>query len=174
MYKKHLLKTYLVMMLLLPVLVLGACSQPADDASGGDTDPADAAPVQEWSITVEVVGGETTEFTNLDAQEIGPAEIKVAVKDKDSVKEEGVWTGVLLKDILEFAGVTEFSVVSVEAADGYSREYEPELANSEGTAIGWICDGEPLGEEGGFVKLVVDGKGSNWQIKQVAKIVVIK
>ena len=117
--------------------------------------------------------GRDTEFTSKDALEIGPVEVTIAEKDKDTTKEPEQWTGVLLKDILEFAGVTEFSVVSVEASDGYSREYEPDLVNSEGTALGWSRNGELLGEEDGFVKLVVDGKGKNWQIKQVAKIVVI-
>jgi DMSO/TMAO reductase YedYZ molybdopterin-dependent catalytic subunit len=113
------------------------------------------------------------EFTNEDALKIGPVEVTIAEKDKDTTKEAELWTGVLLKDILEYAGVTEFSVVSVEASDGYAREYEPDLVNSEGTALGWSRNGELLGEEDGFVKLVVDGKGKNWQIKQVAKIVVI-
>ncbi len=163
MSKKYLIKACPVLILLLSVLIVGGCSQPA----GG------TVPMEEWSITVEVVGGETIEFTSEDALEMGPVEVKVAEKDKDTTKEEELWTGVLLKDILEFAGAGEYSVVSVEASDGYAREYDPELVNSEGTALGWSCNGELLGEEDGLVKLVVDGKGSNWQIKQVAKIVVI-
>ncbi len=163
MGKNNIIKVCPVIILLLTALILGGCSQPAVEA------PA----MEEWSITVEVVGGDTIEFTNEDALEIGPVEVKIAEKDKDTTKEEELWTGVLLKDILEFAGVADFSVVSVEASDGYSREYEPDIVNSEGTALGWSRNGEILGQEDGFVKLVVDGKGKNWQIKQVAKIVVI-
>lgn len=166
MASKHFVKFYPVLMLVLVGLILAGCSQPAAEAE-------DEIPMEEWSITVEVVGGETIEFTSKDALEIGPVEVTIAEKDKDTTKEPEQWTGVLLKDVLEFAGVTEFSVVSVEASDGYSREYEPDLVNSEGTALGWSRNGELLGEEDGFVKLVVDGKGKNWQIKQVAKIVVI-
>jgi DMSO/TMAO reductase YedYZ molybdopterin-dependent catalytic subunit len=164
MADKHLFKFYPVLILVLTSLILAGCSQPAAE---------EKIPMNDWSITVEVVGGETIEFTSKDALEIGPVEVEIAEKDKDTTKEPEQWTGVLLKDILEFAGVTEFSVVSVEASDGYSREYEPDLVNSEGTALGWSRNGELLGEEDGFVKLVVDGKGKNWQIKQVAKIVVI-
>ena len=164
MADKRIAKFYPVLMLVLLSLVLAGCSQPAAE---------EKIPMNDWSITVEVVGGETIEFTSKDALEIGPVEVTIAEKDKDTTKEPEQWTGVLLKDILEFAGVTEFSVVSVEASDGYSREYEPDLVNSEGTALGWSRNGELLGEEDGFVKLVVDGKGKNWQIKQVAKIVVI-
>lgn len=166
MADKRIAKFYPVLMLVLLSLVLAGCSQPAAEAE-------DEIPMEEWSITVEVVGGEAIEFTSKDALEIGPVEVTIAEKDKDTTKEPEQWTGVLLKDVLEFAGVTEFTVVSVEASDGYSREYEPDLVNSEGTALGWSRNGELLGEEDGFVKLVVDGKGKNWQIKQVAKIVVI-
>jgi DMSO/TMAO reductase YedYZ molybdopterin-dependent catalytic subunit len=164
MTSKQLVKFYPVLIVVLMSIMLGGCSQPA---GGGEVQ------MEEWSITVEVVGGETVEFTSDDALEIGPVEVAIAEKDKDTTKEEELWTGVLLKDILEFAGATEYSVVSVEASDGYAREYEPDLVNSEGTALGWSCNGELLGEEDGFVKLVVDGKGKNWQIKQVARIVVI-
>lgn len=164
MTKKRIVKVYPVLILILMSLILGGCSQPAGE---------DAVSMEEWSVTVEVVGGDTIEFTNEDALEIGPVEVAIAEKDKDTMKEEEMWTGVLLKDVLEYAGATEFSVVSVEASDGYAREYEPDLVNSQGTALGWSCNGELLGEEDGFVKLVVDGKGKNWQIKQVSKIVVI-
>ncbi len=168
MFNKRRVKFYSITVLVLLSLILGGCSQPAEQPA-----KEDSMKMEEWSVTVEVVGGETIEFTNEDALAIGPVEVKVAEKDKDTFKEEELWIAVLLKDILEYAKVTEFSVVSVEAADGYSREYDSELVNSDGTALGWNCDGELLGEEDGFVKLVVDGKGKNWQIKEVAKIVVI-
>ena len=150
MAEKRLLKLYPVLILVLVGLVLTGCSKPVAE---------EKIPMNEWSITVEVVGGKAIEFTSKDALEIGPVEVKIAEKDKDTTKEPELWTGVLLKDILEFAGVTEFSVVSVEASDGYSREYEPDLVNSEGTVLGWSRNGELLSEEDGFVKLVVDCKG---------------
>jgi DMSO/TMAO reductase YedYZ molybdopterin-dependent catalytic subunit len=164
MTNKHFVKYYPVLVMVLASLILGGCSQPTGGAE---------VQMEEWSITIEVAGGQTIEFTNEDALKIGPVEVTIAEKDKDTTKEEEQWTGVLLKDILEYAGVTEFSVVSVEASDGYAKEYEPDIVNSEGTALGWSRNGELLGEEDGFVKLVVDGKGKNWQIKKVAKIVVI-
>jgi len=37
----------------------------------------------------------------------------------------------------------------VESKDGYSREYDPETVNNEGTGIGWMVDGKPLDEENG-------------------------
>ena len=153
MASKHFVKFYPVLMLVLVGLILAGCSQPAAEAE-------DEIPMEEWSVPLKW-WGETIEFTSKDALEIGPVEVTIAEKDKDTTKEPEQWTGVLLKDILEFAGVTEFSVVSVEASDGYSREYEPDLVNSEGTALGWSRNGELLGEEDGFVKLVVDGKGKN-------------
>jgi DMSO/TMAO reductase YedYZ molybdopterin-dependent catalytic subunit len=173
MNKKQLIKVYFVLVMVLTALILAGCSQPSGNTSGEEAKGEDDVPMHDWSITVEVVGGETVEFTSEDALKIGPVEVTIAEKDKDTTKEAELWTGVLLKDILEYVGVKEFSVVSVEASDGYAREYEPDIVNSEGTALGWSRNGELLGEEDGFVKLVVDGKGKNWQIKQVAKIVVI-
>jgi DMSO/TMAO reductase YedYZ molybdopterin-dependent catalytic subunit len=167
MHKKNLSIAYIVIILILSVFVIGGCSQSNNSGS------RNTGPVEEWSIDVEVTGKEAVKFTNLTADETGPIEVEIAVKDKDTFLEEETWTGVLLKDVLEYVGVKEFSVVSVESADGYSREYEPDIVNSEGTAIGWIRNGEPLGEEDGFVKLVVDGKGPKWQIDHVSKIVVI-
>ncbi len=170
MINKHRVKFCLIAGFVVLGLILTGCSgpgpteQPSEEHSMG---------MEEWSINIEVIGGDTIEFTNEDALVIGPVEIKVAEKDKDTFKDEELWIGVLLKDILEYAGVTEFSVVSVEAADGYSREYDPELVNSEGTGIGWNRDGELLGEEEGFVKLVVSGKGKNWQIENVSNITVV-
>jgi len=49
--------------------MLGGCSQPA----GGSE-----VQMEEWSIIVEVVGGETVEFTSDDALEIGLVEVTIA------------------------------------------------------------------------------------------------
>ena len=112
-------------------------------------------------------------FTSADAMEIGPSEITAAVKQQDTFGEEQLWTGILLKDILAYAGVTEFSVVSVESADGYTQEYDPETVNSDGTGIGWMVDGVPLDAESGPVELFVDKRGPKHWVKQVAKIIVV-
>jgi hypothetical protein len=111
--------------------------------NGADDDDA-LAEVGEWSITIEVVGEKTLEFTNSDAEKLGPKEIVAAEKDKDEIGEEQVWTGILLEDLLDFAGVTEFSVISVVSEDGSTREFDPERISEGATGIGWMVNGEPL------------------------------
>ena len=49
MASKHFVKFYPVLMLVLVGLILAGCSQPAAEAE-------DEIPMEEWSITVEVVG----------------------------------------------------------------------------------------------------------------------
>lgn len=144
----------------------------------GQSDPvspeSDADVIGEWTITVEVVGEDSFEFTNEDAAAIGPVEIVAVMKDKDTVGEEETWIGITFMDFLDYIDVDEFSVVVVEAADGYSRELEPDRVSENGTGLGWMVNGEVLDEERGPVQLINHDRGPNWWVKQVAKITVIK
>lgn len=124
----------------------------------------------EWSITIET-GDKTVEFTSLDAEEVGIETIKATMKKKDGTVKEQEWTGVKLAGVLEHAGVESFNSVVVEATDGYSKEYDTSLVNSEGTFLGITIDGKELGEDGP-VQLVANGKGTKWWIKNVDKIIV--
>ncbi|KKH59837.1 hypothetical protein DU75_07725 [Methanosarcina mazei] len=76
--------------------------------------------------------------------------------------------------MLESAGVEDFTTVAVEAADGYSKEYTPDLVNTDKTILGTTVDGQKLGSEDGPVQLVIDGQSANMWIKNVAKIKVNK
>ena len=127
-----------------------------------------------WSITVEVAGESPIEFTNEDAQKIGSVEFTAAVKDGDSFKEANTWTGILLYDFLDYIGVKEFSVISVEAVDGYSVELDPSRIVEEGTGFGWAVNGEMLDEESGPIELVNHERGSKHWVKQVSRVTVIK
>ena len=96
------------------------------------------------------------------------------MKEKETKGPEEEWTGVPLAKVLEYLGVSQYTTVKVESADGTGREYTPDLVGSNGTILGIEVNGKALDREKGPVQLVVDGKGSNWWIKQVAKITVIK
>jgi len=159
--------------LLLSLLLVGGCGQEAADEPDNGEDEKQEEQIGDWSIAVEVAGGETYTFTSEDALEIGPSEITVVQKEQDTFSEEQVWTGIPLKTVLEYVGITEFSVVSVESKDGYSREYDPETVNNEGKGIGWMVDGKHLDEENGPVQLFVDKRGPKHWIPQVAKITVV-
>jgi DMSO/TMAO reductase YedYZ molybdopterin-dependent catalytic subunit len=77
-------------------------------------------------------------------------------------------------DLLDYLGVDSFSVIAVEAADGYSKELAPEDVTEDGTGLAWMMDGEVLEEGSGPVMLVNHERGSKWWIKQVARITVIR
>jgi len=101
--------------------------------------------IGEWSITVEIIGQDTLQFTNDDALEIGPVDIQAAMKDGDNVLGEDTWRGILLYDLLDHYGMDSFSVISVEGEDGSSAELDPARIEAEVPvlpgvlmAISWI------------------------------------
>ncbi len=162
MYKgKKILSVGLVFMLIMVCLV--ACN------NAKETTNEEAA----WTITVEGAKDNGVSFTNIDGDKIGVKEITATMKKKDGSEKEQQWKGYSLKEVLASYEVTDFSTVVVEASDGYSKEYTPDLVNSEGTILGIMVDGEKLPDDN-KVQLVVNGKGSNWWIKDVAKIIVNK
>ena len=134
----------------------------------------DARNIGDWSITVEVVGKEPFQFTDEDAANIGPVEIKAAMKDGESLLAEDVWQGILLYDFLAYIGVTEFSVISIVGADGSSQELDPSRIDAKGTGLGWEVNGEKLDETRGPVQLINHNRGPKWWIARVSSITIIK
>jgi DMSO/TMAO reductase YedYZ molybdopterin-dependent catalytic subunit len=126
-----------------------------------------------WKITIEGLGKEAT-FTSLDLQKTGTVTIKAAIKEKDTQGPVEEWKGVPLSKALAYVGVSQYTTIKVESTDGTAKEYTPDLVDSKGTVLGIEVNGKALDRDKGPVQLVVDGKGSNWWIKQVAKITVIK
>lgn len=126
-----------------------------------------------WTISVEGIKDEAISFTDLDAEEIGAKEIKATMKKKDGSEKEQTWNGYGLKEVLEYLKAGEYSSVVVEAGDGYGKELTKDLVMSEETILGIMVDGKAL-QEDNKVQLVINGKGSNWWIKGVSKIKVVK
>lgn len=127
-----------------------------------------------WSITIEGVSDKAMEYSSDEFNKLGTVEIDAVMKKKDGTEQKGKWTGVPLLKLLESLKVKEYSYVVVEAKDGYSKEYTPDLVESQGTILGIKVDGKELDSGSGPVELVVNGKGSNWWIKNVSKIKVVK
>lgn len=157
------IKVILATILLTVSLILTGC---------GTSDNAED--IGTWSITVEVVGESPVEFTNEDAQEIGPVEFEAAVKDGDNLLEADTYTGILLYDLLEYYDIKEFSVIQVEAVDGYSVELDPSRIVAEGTGFAWAINGEMLDENNGPIKFVNHERGSKHWVKQVSRVTIIK
>ncbi|MCA9836665.1 MAG: molybdopterin-dependent oxidoreductase [Trueperaceae bacterium] len=62
-----------------------------------------------------------------------------------------VWTGVLLKDLLELVGVADgASELILKAADNYTDSFVLDAAMREGTIVAYLQNGEPLTVDHGF------------------------
>lgn len=137
------------------------------------TESEGSATVAEWSISVTDAVGETVEFANADAGKLEMVEVEAVLVKKDGSEINEKWKGVLLSDVLEYCGITEYKTVAVEASDGYSKEIEASAASDAGTILGFYLDGTEVSVEDGLVQLVgVNLPGSSW-IKNVAKISVV-
>ncbi len=156
-------KIAVVMILMMSLLVFVGCSK---------EEPVAAAKEPAWSITVEGVRDEAVSFTDLDVDKMGTVDAKATMKKKDGTEQEQLWHGVSFKAFLDYLEVKDYNLVIVEAADGYSKEYTSLELENEGCLLAVKVDGKDLTEEDGLVYLVVDGKGSNWWIKNVSKITI--
>ncbi len=183
MFKKRTKRSVLLMLIMAMVLVFTACSndevpeessdevqeEPADEVQESSAD-ADVDEEPEWKVAIETPEGETVELTDLNIEEVGKVDIQATIRKKDGTEEKNQWSGVPLKKVLEFVDISEYTVVEVEAADGFSVEYTPEIVESDGTILAVEVDGEKLDEDSGPVQGVVDGEGAKLWVKQVAKI----
>lgn len=151
------------------MLSLVACSGEKNDSATKKEGSAAS-----WSITIEGTGKDPIKFTNGEAEKVGIATQKASMKDKDTSLPEQEWQGVLLGKVLDYYGIKSYTTVKVESQNGSSKEYTPDLVASSAALLGWKVDGKALDSENGPVQLVVNGKGSNWWIKNVSKITIVK
>ena len=62
-----------------------------------------------------------------------------------------VWTGVMLKDLLELVGVHDQATeLILKAADNYTDSFSLDAALREGTIVAYLQNGEPLSVDHGF------------------------
>ncbi|QRN84734.1 molybdopterin-dependent oxidoreductase [Clostridia bacterium] len=129
-------------------------------------EPAAEEPAAEWTIDIN-----GTMFTQADYDAIDEVEISATKKNKDGTETTQTWKGVPLKAVLDYVGAEGYAVVTCEASDGYAKDIDDmTLVESEGTILGTMVDGEAVSAEDGYIELVMDGKGSNWWIKNLVKI----
>lgn len=132
---------------------------------------AEAKEIPQWSLKVEGVDG-TAEFTSKDAVQLKQQEMETAVKNKKGEEIKDTYTGVLLKDVLTAMGVTELSSLTIEAADGYSAEYDSDTAYADNVIVGWLKNGEPM--ENGQINILPSEGFGNLVVKQAAKLIINK
>jgi DMSO/TMAO reductase YedYZ molybdopterin-dependent catalytic subunit len=127
-----------------------------------------------WTITVEEEGTESVEFTNADAAVMDTVRIEAVKEKKDGSRIEQDWEGIPVSEVLKKAGFNDYITVLVEAADGYSKEFDRETIDDGGTILGLRVDGEDIGEEDGPVQLVIRTESAGSWVKNVAKIVILE
>lgn len=132
------------------------------------------APKEEMAWTITLEGADKTEFTNDDYAKLGQVSIDTILKTKDGSTKEQTWEGVMLKDVIEYIGVDDYTSVTMEASDGYAQDYTIDLVNDSMTVLGTKVNGETLGEEDGYVQSVAGSQPGNMWIKMLTKITVNK
>lgn len=146
-------KMFLIIAILLAAAAIGACS--AQQAG--------------WSIAI--AGAEKTEFISTDYTKLNVVTIEATLKTKDGTTTTQKYEGVFLSDVIEYLGAGEYASVTVEATDGYSKDYTPDIVNDPLTILAIKADGQPLGDAGP-VESVAGGQTGNMWIKNVSKITV--
>ncbi|MCR2043677.1 molybdopterin-dependent oxidoreductase [Anaerosalibacter massiliensis] len=169
MFRVNRKKSLLTVFVLISILLFTACSSKKVSEEGNSLDGE-----PEWKIAIETPDEKTVELTNLDMDEVGTVDIEATMRKKDGTEEENKWSGMPLKEILEFAKASEYSTVEIEAEDGFSVVYDKEIVESDGTILAVEVDGKKLDEKSGPVQAVVDGEGAKLWVRQVSKIKVSK
>jgi hypothetical protein len=132
------------------------------------------APVQTeqaaWSVKIE--GANKDAFTSDDYAKLDQITIETVLKTKDGTATDETWQGVHLNDVLDELGVKEYASITLEASDGYAKDYTPDIVNDDQTILGTVVNGETLTQEDGFVYAVPASQPGNMRVKMLAKITV--
>ena len=143
-------------------------------AAGCSTSKGTSATEAEWSIMIKDSSGTSVEFTNEDAGKTGMVEVEAVLVKKDGSEINQKWKGVALSEALKSSGIDGYSMVAVEAGDGYRQEYEAAAVDDPETILGFFLDGREVTVEDGLVQLVVPSMAGKFWIKNVSVIEVIK
>ena len=123
-----------------------------------------------WAIVVETLDGRSVDIAGSDFEDIGLTTMKATALRKDGTEEENEWTGIKIKDALEFAEIDEYDSVEIESGDGFSEIYSKEIVKNDGAILAIKKDGQDLDEGSWPVRVIVEGERTNLWLKNVAKI----
>jgi len=132
--------------------------------------PAEPLNIGNWKVTVVTSDGEK-EFTSDDASKLGFVTLEATTKNKEGELSTSKYTGIYLSEILNHAGVTDFSSLTIEAGDGFTAEYDKELALKADTILAWEKDGNLLEGEHPLQMVPASGTGNQF-VKMAARIIV--
>lgn len=166
--KKKLLTLVLVMVL--GVSLLG-CSAPAANSgkeeNASKTETQSQEKVAQFSITLEGVEGKT-QLTQADIADLPLVEKTIKMTKKDGSETGGIFKGYALKDVTKQLGITDFTSITMEASDGYSKPYDKATVEAEDSLLTVSLDGEEL------VSVVAGSLGSSAWVQNISKMSVVK
>lgn len=163
------LSTLLLTLLLIMTLAVGCSGDtaPSEDVDQQGTENEESSVVAEVpAFTMEING---TEFTQDDAVDLEYVTKDVQKTTKDGTMKDHQYSGYQVDALLKAAGITDYSSVTVEAADGYAGEITAEQAQLDTTLFGLAKTDEELTTDE-IPTLVVDGEGSNIWVKGIVKV----
>ena len=161
-------KFAIILFLLAIIFSVAACNPKTDDPEPAERDLS--VNIGDWKVTVVTSGGEK-EFTSADAVKLSFVTLEATTKNKEGELSASKYTGVYLSDVLSHAGVADFSSLTIEASDGFSAEYDKELALKTDTILAWEKDGKLLEGEYPLQMVPTSGTGNQF-IKMTARIIV--
>ncbi len=123
----------------------------------------------EFSIAIEGVDG-VTEFTTEDAKQAEFTTLESSITNQSGTTKEYSFGGVLLTDMLYTLGIDDYEVITIEASDGFSADFDKVALAEQGVVLAWLESGEPL-EDNSITVAPEEGSGKNY-IKFVTKIIV--
>jgi hypothetical protein len=153
-----------VILTLALVLTLAACT-----AAPAVNSPATSPTAAGWSVSVE--GASKTALTQADFAALKATTIDATKKKKDGSTETNKYTGALISDVLTALGVTDFTTLTLTAADGFSADITKDML-SDKAILATQIDGKDLAAADGPVMSVLDGQASKTWVKAITKITV--
>lgn len=167
------MKKYLLVLVMVMTLVFGfaGCSSQEAETTTDETAVTEETTSQdsstEFTIALEGVDGKT-EFTQADLAELPLVEQTIVLTKKDGTEAGGTFEGYLLKDAVELLGITDYTAITMEASDGYTKDYEKVTVEAEDSLLTLSLDGE---EE---ISVVAGSKGAGSWVQDLSKMTVVK
>lgn len=160
------------------VLILPACAPQADapqvaapqEETLQEQAPQEEAPEAEVPTgPVLIVSDGTNEraYTREDLEALGAVEVDNG---------EAVYIGVVLKTLLEDAGIDTAAIAAVKAVaiDGFSANYDPGLFLADTTLVAYARTDGPLGDNEGDFRMIVPGQAGSMNPRLLSKLIAIQ
>lgn len=126
----------------------------------------------DWRLRVHGRAERSYDLSLADLRRLGRETVTAVLECADSGQvDNAAWTGVLLADILDLAGVRDDAVAVVaHGDDGHWRAIPRRDTDSAGPLLAWERDGEALPASTGPVRLIVPGWAAAASVKRLAEI----